>query len=84
MAQISRTDIFLDFGSIGEQEVRVLYVYTPGAPQIISDHWGGVPEEPPFVEILAVQLFGKEIAEMLEDSAFDTLVEEILHLEASK
>ncbi len=81
MSLISRTTLDLDLGAFGTQEVKILYVYTSGMPQLISDHWGGSPEEPPFVELIGATFLQRDVLPLLTEEALDDITERILALE---
>ena len=81
MSLISRTILDLDLGAFGTQEVKILYVYTSGMPQLISDHWGGAPEEPPSVELIGATFQGRDVLPLLTEDALDDIIERILATE---
>ncbi len=81
MSLISRTTLDLDLGAFGTQEVKILYVYTSGMPQLISDHWGGSPEEPPTVELVGATFLQRDVLPLLTEDALDDIIERILALE---
>lgn len=81
MSQIQRSTLELDLGAFGQQEVKFLYTYSSGMPQIISDHWGGAPEESPSVEIIAATFQGRDVFPLLTEEALDDVTDRLLALE---
>lgn len=64
-------EITLDFGVLGELEVEVDYVYTPGerATMYTANGDPGDPGSDPEVEILAVYYKGERITWMFDDDS---------------
>ena len=81
MSQIQRAVLDLDLGAFGSQEVKVLYTFTKGMPEIISNHWGGCPEDPPEVEIIAATFQGRDVLPILTEEAMDDITDRLLSLE---
>lgn len=81
MSYISRAALELDLGAFGLQEVKFHYTYHSGMPQIISDHWGGAPAEPPQVELISATFQGRDVLPLLTEEAMDEITDQLLSLE---
>lgn len=81
MSQIQRSTLELDLGAFGSQEIKFHYTYVPGMPAILSDHWGGSPEDPPSVELIAATFQGRDVLPLLTEEALDDITDRLLALE---
>ena len=75
------SDLFAKTAEELEGVVKFLYTYHPGLPRIISDHWGGAPEEPPSVELIAATFQGRDVLPLITEDAMDVITDRILSLE---
>lgn len=81
MTTIQRATLDLDLGAFGQQEVKILYTFSSGMPEIISDHWGGAPEEPPSVELIAATFQGRDVLPLLTEEALDDITDRLISFE---
>ena len=81
--QIKKTVIPLELGSLGERDVTFRYTFSPGMPEIISDHWGGCPADPDCVEIIGATFLGKDVLPLLTEEALDYITDFLLSLEGA-